>query len=136
MGEFGFVIVALANNHNLLSPEIVTSMIGIGVFSMAITPIIIHRLKPLVDAIIRTPDPIEQIESQRIPKGDGLENQVLICGFGRTGQTISRFLDAEGITRIAVDNDRCVFGKQWLAERAFILVTVLVKILRAVGAED
>ncbi|WP_289118259.1 monovalent cation:proton antiporter family protein [uncultured Idiomarina sp.] len=136
MGEFGFVIVALANNHNLLSPEIVTSMIGIGVFSMAITPIIIHRLKPLVDAIIRTPDSIEQIESQRTPQGDGLENQVLICGFGRTGQTISRFLDAEGITHIAVDNDplrvqEAVAG----GARVYFGDSARKDILRAVGAE-
>lgn len=136
MGEFGFVIVALANNHNLLSSDIVTSMIGIGVLSMAITPIIIHRLKPLVDALIRTPDSVEHIESQRLPKGDGLENQVLICGFGRTGQTISRFLDAEGVTHIAVDNDP-LRVQEAVAGGAHVYFgdSARKDILRAVGAE-
>ncbi|HAS14292.1 MAG TPA: potassium transporter [Idiomarina abyssalis] len=136
MGEFGFVIVALASTHGLLSKEIVTSMIGIGVLSMAMTPIIIHRLKPLVNLVVRHPDPLVDIEKQRTTGSEGLENQVLICGFGRVGQTMSRFLDAEGITHIAVDNDpmrvqEAVAG----GARVYFGDSARKDILRAVGAE-
>ncbi|MDV6314764.1 cation:proton antiporter [Idiomarina sp. HP20-50] len=136
MGEFGFVIVALANTHGLLSKEIVTSMIGIGVLSMAITPIVIHRLKFLVNLVVRYPDPLADIEQQRTTHSEGLENQVLICGFGRVGQTMSRFLDAEGITHIAVDNDpmrvqEAVAG----GARVYFGDSARKDILRAVGAE-
>ena len=137
MGEFGFVIVALASSHGLLSKEIVTSMIGIGVLSMAITPIVIHRLKPLVNLVVRHPDPLVDIEQQRTTGSEGLENQVLICGFGRVGQTMSRFLDAEGITHIAVDNDpmrvqEAVAG----GARVYFGDSARKDILRAVGAES
>lgn len=137
MGEFGFVIVALASSHGLLSKEIVTSMIGIGVLSMAITPIVIHRLKSLVNLVVRHPDPLVDIEQQRISGSEGLENQVLICGFGRVGQTMSRFLDAEGITHIAVDNDpmrvqEAVAG----GARVYFGDSARKDILRAVGAES
>lgn len=137
MGEFGFVIVALASSHGLLSKEIVTSMIGIGVLSMAITPIVIHRLKPLVSLLVRHPDPLVDIEKQRTSVSEGLENQVLICGFGRVGQTMSRFLDAEGITHIAVDNDpmrvqEAVAG----GARVYFGDSARKDILRAVGAES
>ncbi|MGO1328854.1 MAG: cation:proton antiporter domain-containing protein [Idiomarina loihiensis] len=137
MGEFGFVIVALASTHGLLSKEIVTSMIGIGVLSMAITPIVIHRLKPLVSLLVRHPDPLVDIEKQRTSVSEGLENQVLICGFGRVGQTMSRFLDAEGITHIAVDNDpmrvqEAVAG----GARVYFGDSARKDILRAVGAES
>lgn len=136
MGEFGFVIVALASSHGLLSKEIVTSMIGIGVLSMAITPIVIHRLKPLVNLVVRHSDPLVDIEKQRTTGNEGLENQVLICGFGRVGQTMSRFLDAEGITHIAVDNDpmrvqEAVAG----GARVYFGDSSRRDILRAVGAE-
>ncbi|WP_404396741.1 cation:proton antiporter [Idiomarina loihiensis] len=137
MGEFGFVIVALASSHGLLSKEIVTSMIGIGVLSMAITPIVIHRLKSLVNLVVRQPDPLVDIEQQRTSGSEGLENQVLICGFGRVGQTMSRFLDAEGITHIAVDNDpmrvqEAVAG----GARVYFGDSARKDILRAVGAES
>ncbi|HAS22817.1 cation:proton antiporter [Idiomarina loihiensis] len=137
MGEFGFVIVALASSHGLLSKEIVTSMIGIGVLSMAITPIVIHRLKSLVNLVVRHPDPLVDIEQQRTSGSEGLENQVLICGFGRVGQTMSRFLDAEGITHIAVDNDpmrvqEAVAG----GARVYFGDSARKDILRAVGAES
>jgi len=137
MGEFGFVIVALANSQGLLSKDIVTSMIGIGVLSMAITPIVINKLKPLVKLLVRQPDSLTNIEQQRTAGSEGLENQVLICGFGRVGQTISRFLNAEGITHIAVDNDpmrvqEAVAG----GARVYFGDSARKDILRAVGAES
>lgn len=112
-------------------------MIGIGVLSMAITPIVIHRLKPLVSLLVRHPDPLVDIEKQRTSVSEGLENQVLICGFGRVGQTMSRFLDAEGITHIAVDNDpmrvqEAVAG----GARVYFGDSARKDILRAVGAES
>lgn len=136
MGEFGFVIVALASSFGLLNQDIVTSIIGIGVLSMAITPIVIHRLQPLVKLLTRRPDPLIDIEQQRTAGRTGLENQVLICGFGRVGQTISRFLNAEGITHIAVDNDpmrvqEAVAG----GARVYFGDSARKDILRAVGAE-
>ena len=103
MGEFGFVIVSLASNYQLLSAEVSSILIGVGVFSMAVTPIVIQKLQPLVSLLIREREAEPNIE-QKVD-GTDHEHQVLICGFGRVGQTISRFLDVEGIKHIAVDND-------------------------------
>lgn len=103
MGEFGFVIVALAGSFSLLSDQVTSILIGVGVFSMAATPVVIQKLQPLVSLFIR-----EQTEEPDIAKkvdDTGNQHQVLICGFGRVGQTVSRFLEAEGIKHIAVDND-------------------------------
>jgi CPA2 family monovalent cation:H+ antiporter-2 len=35
----------------------------------------------------------------------GIENHVILCGFGRTGQSLARFLEAEDIPFIALDID-------------------------------
>ena len=103
MGEFGFVIVSLAGTYNLLTDQVSSILIGVGVFSMAVTPIVIQKLQPLVSLLIR--EPTEEPDIAQKVENSGREQQVLICGFGRVGQTISRFLDAEGIRHIAVDND-------------------------------
>ncbi|MGM0524731.1 MAG: cation:proton antiporter [Pseudomonadota bacterium] len=107
MGEFGFVIVALAGTHGLLDNEIATTLVGIGVFSMALTPIVIQKLQPLVSMMVKeNGDSSASIEQKfNEHQAEEKENPVLICGFGRVGQTISRFLNAEGIRHIAVDND-------------------------------
>ncbi|RUO43163.1 monovalent cation:proton antiporter family protein [Idiomarina aquatica] len=103
MGEFGFVIVALASSYQLLSADVSSILIGVGVFSMAVTPLVIQKLQPLVSMLVRESEAEPNIE-QKVDASTS-EHQVLICGFGRVGQTVSRFLDAEGIRHIAVDND-------------------------------
>lgn len=103
MGEFGFVIVSLAGTYNLLGDQVSSILIGVGVFSMAVTPLVIQKLQPLVSLLVTEPSEEPNLAQKVADSGD--EQQVLICGFGRVGQTISRFLDAEGIRHIAVDND-------------------------------
>lgn len=105
MGEFGFVLVALAGTHNLLDEQTATMLVGVGVFSMALTPLVIQKLQPLISLVVNQPESAEAIESTLQKHADQAEHQVLICGFGRVGQTVSRFLGAEGIRHIAVDND-------------------------------
>lgn len=104
MGEFGFVIVSLAVAQGILAQQYATIMVGIGVFSMAITPSIIQRLDGLLarcfTARSEFPDIEEQVTNQPQPA-----QAAVICGFGRVGQTVSRFLQAEGIAHIAVDSD-------------------------------
>ncbi|MGM0481600.1 MAG: cation:proton antiporter [Pseudomonadota bacterium] len=106
MGEFGFVIVSLAGTYNLLSAEVASVLVGVGVLSMAITPLVIEKLQPLVSFMVKEPDSSSDIEQHLQQQGSSEEDSpVLICGFGRVGQTISRFLDVEGIRHRAVDND-------------------------------
>lgn len=133
MGEFGFVIVSLAGTYQLLNDQITSILIGVGVFSMAVTPIVIQKLQPLVSLLVR--EPTEEPDIAQKIADSGREQQVLICGFGRVGQTISRFLDAEGIKHIAVDNDP-MRVKEAVAGGAPVYFGDSAKrdILRAVGA--
>ncbi|WP_404403062.1 cation:proton antiporter [Idiomarina seosinensis] len=136
MGEFGFVIVALAGSYNLLSPEVASVLVGVGVFSMALTPLVIQKLQPLVSFVVREPDSSGDIEQHLQQQGSADDdNPVLICGFGRVGQTISRFLDAEGIRHRAIDNDP-LRVKEATAGGAPVFFGDSAKrdILRAVGA--
>ena len=50
----------------------------------------------------------EQINTQgldHLPKSSSLSDHVIICGFGRIGQTVSRFLKQESIDFVAIDID-------------------------------
>lgn len=77
-------------------------LVGVGVFGMALTPLMIQRCKSLVSYIIR---PITQHDEDNLPHPTDEHSRVLILGFGRVGQTIARFLNNEGIDYLAIDHD-------------------------------
>ncbi|OIN01797.1 potassium transporter [Idiomarina sp. MD25a] len=134
MGEFGFVLVSLAASYGLLEPRISSILIGVGVLSMAITPLVIQKLQPLVAFLAH-----DEGDSSGIRSDQSEEEQsapALICGFGRVGQTVSRFLEAEGIKHVAIDNDP-MRVQEAVAGGAKVYFGDSAKrdILRAVGAQ-
>jgi CPA2 family monovalent cation:H+ antiporter-2 len=104
MGEFGFVLIALASQVNILSPDIVSLLLGAGVLSMAITPYMIDKSRS-VGLWLSREKKVDADELNKILDNTELTNHVIICGFGRIGQTVSRFLKQESIDFVAIDID-------------------------------
>ncbi|AWB67542.1 potassium transporter [Saccharobesus litoralis] len=104
MGEFGFVLTALALENELISSDIASLLIGVGVVSMAITPFLVSNAERLTNFIL-----FGDLQSQHQDKIPGFtynqSDHVIICGFGRVGQTVARFLKAEAIPYVALDFD-------------------------------
>ena len=104
MGEFGFVLVALASKHHLLDANIASFLIALGVFSMALTPYLIEQTERILSWF--------NIDKERF--ADDLQNSlgvksfndhVVILGYGRVGQTIARFLKPEAIPYVAIERN-------------------------------
>lgn len=104
MGEFGFVLIALANQVKLLPSDVSSMLLGAGVISMAITPFIIDRARPW-SIFLSQEKSVETNDLEKLPENKNLRNHVIICGFGRIGQTVSRFLKQEKIDFVAIDID-------------------------------
>ena len=106
MGEFGFVLVALAQQFELLSPTLGSTLIGVGVVSMAITPFVIDHHGSLIAKIeSKLGQNLEDFSQQSDVFESKLTDHVVVCGFGRVGQTVSRFLKEEHVDYIALDVD-------------------------------
>lgn len=104
IGEFGFVVVALANNYQLLPDSTVSLIIALGVLSMGLTPFLMHYADKTAKQLINGHHMLEK--PLAVPQSCPLmEEHVVICGFGRVGQTIARFLRKEAIPYIAMDHD-------------------------------
>jgi CPA2 family monovalent cation:H+ antiporter-2 len=105
MGEFSFVLAALAVDHAILNSEQGSLLLTIGVMSMAITPWLVDKSPQIAKAISpeATPDVrgVEQLSAQ----DQQLTDHVLIFGFGRVGQSVSRLLKIEAIPYMVVDAD-------------------------------
>ncbi|WP_417664923.1 cation:proton antiporter [Pseudidiomarina sp.] len=102
MGEFGFVLASLALSFQLLEASVASMLVGVGVFGMALTPLVIQRCRNVVDFILRKK---EEDDGVGLPQPHDERSRVLILGFGRVGQTVARFLTNEGIDYLAIDHD-------------------------------
>jgi monovalent cation:H+ antiporter-2, CPA2 family len=107
MGEFGFVLVALAQQFNLLSSSMSSALLGIGVLSMAVTPAIINGDKKLIafGGKLLGNDEQQYGGNAEADFESELKEHVIICGFGRVGQTVSRFLKSEAVPYVVLDVD-------------------------------
>jgi CPA2 family monovalent cation:H+ antiporter-2 len=88
----------------VLPDDTASILLGTGVLSMAITPYMVAHARSWALWFSREKQmdakPLEQL-----PKSASLNDHVIICGFGRIGQTVSRFLKQESIDFVAIDID-------------------------------
>ena len=102
VGEFGFVLLALALHHGLLDPQLVSRLIGIGIISIAMTPWLVTQAHSLARSLT---NPALLTRSEVAQSGLSKSQHVIIAGFGRAGQTCARFLKLEEIPFLALDLD-------------------------------
>lgn len=132
MGEFSFVVIALGSQTHLIDTELASMLIALGVISMALTPFIIDHHERWLASWFH--DDSEQGNIAHFHSE--LSDHVIVCGFGRVGQTVARFLKAEAIPYIALDVDPVrVAESQAGGENVQYGHARHIDILRAAGAE-
>ncbi|MEY4598792.1 MAG: hypothetical protein RLZZ445_1589 [Pseudomonadota bacterium] len=105
-GEFGFVILAHAGASGLVASEVLQPVLAVMVLSMLISPFVIERSEAIVRRWSATEWMSRAMQLHNIAVQTMSAHQhVLICGYGRSGQNLARFLDQEGVPFIALDND-------------------------------
>ncbi|MDZ3822302.1 MAG: NAD-binding protein, partial [Pseudoxanthomonas sp.] len=96
-GEFAFVLYASAAAGGLLDGAANAQLTAIVVLSMALTPLVVLALRPL----LRKAPP----STAGVDAADGLTGSVLLVGFGRFGQVVSQALLARGVDVTLIDTD-------------------------------
>ena len=105
-GEFGFVLLSLANEHGLISAQAQSPLLASMVLSMLATPVIIMYSNRIVTRLSSTDWLMQSLAMTKIAtKAINTEQHVLICGYGRSGQNLARLLELESIPYIALDLD-------------------------------
>lgn len=105
-GEFSFVLLALGFQRGLIGGEVFQVVLAAVLLSMIVAPLIIQRNLQIAEFFARsyTRNRSRQIEDiERV--GKQLSDHVIICGFGRSGQYLARFLSEENIPFVALDID-------------------------------
>ncbi len=105
-GEFGFVLLTLAQANKLVPPELLNPILAAMVLSMLATPFIVMHSGALVMRLVSNEWLMESLQMTTIArKAIKANKHVIICGYGRCGQNLARMLDKENIPYIALDLD-------------------------------
>ena len=106
-GEFGFVLLAYAGQAKLASETFLQPVLAAMVLSMLIAPFIIQRSDAIVRRLSANDWMLRAMQIHNIAvQSMAVEEHVLICGYGRSGQNLARFLEQEKIPVIALDMQR------------------------------
>lgn len=135
-GEFGFALLALALNRNLLSPADSQAILATVILSMALAPLLLRYNGRAAKALFARSYIKSRITQTRQLGWAAREvsDHVILCGFGRVGQNLARFLRSEGIEYVALDLDPYIIRDAWEAgEHVFYGDSTHGEILRAAG---
>lgn len=102
MGEFGFILVALASKYQLLDEQLSSLLIATGVISMSLTPLLVRYSQQITREVLHHYEKV--FHFQKTLPGQ-YHDHIIICGYGRVGQIVSRFLRTESLPFIVLDRD-------------------------------
>jgi len=116
-GEFGFALIAIALNVNAVDARVGQIVLTSVLFSIIAAPFLIrynYRIARLFAARpVREQDP--DIPRAATEMAGRFQDHVIICGYGRIGQSVGHFLEEEKIPYVALDLDSSRVSEAHLA---------------------
>ncbi|MEY4523150.1 MAG: hypothetical protein RIR27_226 [Pseudomonadota bacterium] len=105
-GEFGFVLLNQIDGLDLIDPALSQAVLAAMLLSMFGAPFLIQYSDRIAMRFSSNEWLLQSLALTRVAaKSVRTENHVVICGFGRSGQSLARMLDQEKIPYIALDMD-------------------------------
>ena len=131
-GEFAFLLFSFATQNRVISIEIANLLVVVVVLTMMLTPLLIIAYDRLVRP--RFVDCVSPPQDEEI---EAAPNQVIVAGYGRFGQIVSRLLNADGIKTTLLDHDSSqieLTGR--FGYKVFYGDASRVQLLQAAGADE
>ncbi|MEZ5547754.1 MAG: monovalent cation:proton antiporter-2 (CPA2) family protein [Pseudomonadales bacterium] len=101
-GEFGFILFTLAADYQLLTAELRDLLVVAVTLSMVMTPLILLLYEKIMRKVSQ---PAEVPAYDIINTAETADSKVVLAGFGRFGQIISRILRTQHIRFTAIEID-------------------------------
>ena len=105
-GEFALVMLALATGYRFISPRFEQAVLAAMILSMLLAPLMIQHAERFVrkftanDWLARAAE-LTQAAATTMARQD----HVIVAGYGRSGQNLTRLLEREDIAYVALDSD-------------------------------
>ena len=105
-GEFGFVLLSDIRRYEVAPSMVVQIVLAALVISMLLAPIIVHHSDRLVLRFAASEWLMRSLQLTTLAARTlSTEKHAVICGFGRSGQHLARFMAHEGVSYVALDLD-------------------------------
>jgi CPA2 family monovalent cation:H+ antiporter-2 len=105
-GEFGFVLLTLADGANLVGGETMQIVLAAMLLSMLAAPFLIQHGEAIARRFSAAEWTNRAMQLHQIAiRSMSSTGHVILCGYGRSGQALGRFLEQEGLSFIALDLD-------------------------------
>ena len=99
VGEFSFVIFAVAASGGILEAKLASLLVLIVIFSMVVTPFIIPHINEIVDKFIKEKDVATDMSALSTR-----ENHVIVCGYSFVGKFVTKHLEELDMPYVVIDN--------------------------------
>lgn len=105
-GEFGFVLLSEIVGLKLMPGSLVQITVAALVLSMLLAPLIVQISDKLVLRFVASEWLLRSMELTRVAAQSlNTDKHIIICGYGRSGQYMARFLEQENVSYVALDLD-------------------------------
>ncbi|MDQ1345443.1 MAG: monovalent cation:H+ antiporter-2, family, partial [Pseudomonadota bacterium] len=106
-GEFGFALLAIALEAGVIAQQLGQTALASVLLSMIVAPFIIRYNYPIARRLVPRKGASTRDDVPRASDATaaGLHDHVIICGYGRIGQSVGHFLEEEKIRFVALDLD-------------------------------
>jgi len=135
-GEFGFALLALALNRQLMSVLDTQAILAAIIASMILAPILIRENGAIAKRLFGRSylKGRQSHEKEILDASLDLKNHVIIAGYGRVGQNLASFLRQEGIEYVGLDLDPIIVREAYEAgDRVYYGDATHASMLRAAG---
>ena len=136
--EFGFALLAVAITSGLTSLELSQPIIAAIILSMVISPMLIRHNEAIARRF--APEYAASLDEADMSIGEAYRDfsgHVVLCGFGRTGQTLAHFLERRGIPFVALElSGEIVTEAREAGEPVYLGDAAKVETLRLTGVAN
>ena len=100
VGEFSFVIFAVASQGGLMENSLTSLLVLVVIFSMMVTPFFIPHINSFVEKILHE----KEIEASDFSALTGRKDHVIVCGYSVVGKFVTQYLQELDAPFVIVDN--------------------------------
>lgn len=105
-GEFGFVLLSQIAGLDLMPRGLLQTTVAALVLSMLLAPLIVQISDKLVLRFIASEWLMRSMELTRVAAQSlTSDKHIIVCGYGRSGQYMARFMEQENVSYVALDLD-------------------------------
>jgi CPA2 family monovalent cation:H+ antiporter-2 len=132
VGEFSFVIFAVASMGGLLERELESLFVLVVIFSMIVTPFFISKINRFVAYVTRF-----EYLGLNTSAFEARKNHVIVCGYSTIGKFVAKNLDELGAPYVIIDNNpKHVHEALSAGKEAYLGDMSKLSLLEALNAES